>query len=105
MHLNQYQELALKASVLKTEQDMIDYGVLNLASEAGEVAGKFAKALRDGHEVDRDAVISELGDVLWSMAALCAGLQTNLDEVAYSNIQKVQDRTRRGVVGGSGDNR
>ena len=105
MHLNTYQELAMEFNVLSDKTDIISYGVLNTASEAGEVAGKFAKAIRDGHPVDAEALLKEMGDVLWSLACLCEGLDTNLETVADLNILKLRQRQENGTISGSGDDR
>ena len=85
------------------------YPALGLAEEAGEVAGKYAKAIRDNHGVidhDREtAIVKELGDVLWFVAELATCLGVDLDLVAEMNLQKLASRQARGVIGGSGDDR
>ena len=85
------------------------YPALGLAEEAGEVAGKFAKAVRDnGGVFDYDrmiAVAKELGDVLWFVAECCTVLGIQMSDVASLNIKKLADRKARGVISGSGDNR
>lgn len=101
---NEYQERALKLGVYP-EEDWAAYLPLQLASEAGEVAGKFAKALRKGEPIDCDAVAIELGDVLWYVAHLADYLGYDLDEIAAANIHKLEDRKRRNKIHGEGDNR
>lgn len=81
------------------------YPALKLAGEAGEVAEKIGKSFRDGHELDREEVKKELGDVLWYVAALAKEFDLTLDEVMAANIDKLADRQVRGVLHGSGDNR
>jgi NTP pyrophosphatase (non-canonical NTP hydrolase) len=89
------------------------YPILKLAGEAGEVAEKLGKLMRDegwspGDELSleqRDALAHELGDVLWYVAAVAHDLGLPLDEVARRNLAKLADRKRRGVIGGSGDTR
>lgn len=105
MELSTYQELAMSCSVLRNDEERIQYGVLNTASEAGEIAGKYAKALRDQTDIDTIAVMNEMGDVLWSLAALAEGLGVTLDNVAQMNVGKIQSRKDRGVIAGSGDDR
>lgn len=83
------------------------YTGLGLANEAGEVAGKIKKWLRDGipfAEV-RAQVKGELGDVMWYVARVADEFGLELDDVARSNLDKLQDRKVRGVLGGSGDSR
>jgi NTP pyrophosphatase (non-canonical NTP hydrolase) len=85
--------------------DRTTYPILALAEEAGEVCGKFAKALRKGVEPDVEAIKKELGDVLWNVAEIATLLDLDLSDVAWTNIAKLQDREDRGVVCGEGDNR
>lgn len=85
------------------------YTSLGLASEAGEVAGKVKKMIRDDDmELTHDRkqqIIDELGDVLWYCAMVATELNVTLAEVAIRNIQKLEDRNQRGVIQGSGDKR
>lgn len=53
----------------------------------------------------RDSIAAELGDVLWYTAALATEFGLDLREIAEANLAKLEDRQRRGVIGGSGDNR
>jgi NTP pyrophosphatase (non-canonical NTP hydrolase) len=80
-----------------------------LTNEAGEVAGKIKKIFRDKDgvigEAEREALQSELGDVLWYLAQVCTELEISLDEVAEANIEKLYSRLERGKIGGDGDNR
>ncbi len=85
------------------------YPALGLASEAGEVAGKVKKVLRDhGGEFDAEqvaAIKDELGDVLWYIAVLAADLGLTLDDIAASNVDKLRSRMARGMIRGDGDHR
>jgi len=85
------------------------YPALGLAEEAGEVAGKYAKAIRDckgGIDNERkEAIIKELGDVCWFVAELSTLLDVPLQEVMLRNINKLTSRLNRGVINGEGDNR
>ena len=83
----------------------VSYPVLGLAEEAGEVCGKFAKAIRKGVPVNEDDLKKELGDVLWMLAAICTEHDIDLEEVASLNIEKLNDRQARDVIVGEGDNR
>jgi len=106
MNINTYQQEAAKTAIYK---DKLIYPTLGLAGEAGEVANKVKKILRDNSgELEEDVrqnLISELGDVLWYVAALATDLKTELSEVANKNMEKLNSRKNRGAIGGSGDNR
>lgn len=109
MTLDEYQGLALESAVYDEQFDIL-YPAFGLASEAGEVAGKIAKQLRDfegnlDDKVFREATKKELGDVLWNVAALASGLGFTLEEVADTNLSKLASRMQRGVIQGSGDDR
>ena len=116
MDFNLYQEKAhdtasYPSRTIGKEVHAVDYiyPVFGLAEEAGEVAGKFAKAVRDNagviDEVRKFEIEQELGDVLWFVAECCTVLRIDLNEVAELNIKKLADRKARGVIHGSGDNR
>lgn len=85
------------------------YPAMLIAEESGELVGKFAKAIRDCNgKIDgerRDAILKELGDVLWGCAEVATLLDADLSEVMLANIVKLTDRKKRGVIHGSGDNR
>lgn len=85
------------------------YPALGLASEAGEVAGKIKKIIRDNQGVvdaeRKEQIAAELGDVLWYTAQLAQQLDLSLDEIAELNIAKLHSRLERGVLRGSGDTR
>lgn len=100
-----FYEYQVEAHSFAAYGDREEYPVLALAEEAGEVVGKFAKALRKGVPVDKEAVAKELGDVLWNVAEIATILDLDLEEVAMVNILKLKDREDRGVLLGEGDNR
>ena len=108
MKLKVYQDEATKTAIY-SEGSKINYPILGLVGEAGELANKYKKVLRDDggilHPEKRKDMIKELGDVLWYVAALARDLGADLDDVARENIEKLRDRQARGVIGGSGDNR
>ena len=79
--------------------------VLGLVGEAGEVAEKTKKLLRDSSRLDRDDIIKEIGDVVFYATALANYFDSSLAEVMEVNMHKLNDRAARGVIKGSGDNR
>jgi len=106
MKLNDYQIQANETAIYPKG---LNYPILGLAGEAGELCNKYKKVLRDkGAEVDMtdiDQMAKELGDVLWYVAQIATELGTDLETVARVNIMKLGDRKDRGVLGGSGDER
>lgn len=110
MTFEEYQKFTKETAIYPKEngQNLV-YTTLGMASEAGEVAGKLKKVIRDKNGVVDEAVkkdmASEIGDVLWYVSQLSAELGLKLDEVASANIEKLKSRKERGTLPGSGDNR
>ena len=112
MRMSEYQDFTMNTALYpgagEGTLEAIVYCGLGLG-EAGEVQGKIKKIIRDNNgEVSaevKEAIASELGDVLWYAARLAAELGYPLDNIAEANIAKLLDRRARGVVTGSGDNR
>ena len=109
MDFAEYQIKSRKTAKYPSIGHGIIYPTLGLANEAGEVAGKVKKIFRDKDgligEAEREALKSELGDVLWYLAQVCTEVDLSLDEVAEYNIEKLYSRLERGKIGGDGDNR
>jgi len=108
MNFSDYQTQAVKTAIYD-DADYIVYPALGLLSEAGEVAGKVKKVLRD-HKGNftpelREQIADEAGDVLWYLASLCSDLGVDMASVAQKNLNKLNSRMARGVIQGSGDNR
>ena len=109
MELNHYQRESRKTALYPDVGSNPIYPTLGLVGEAGEVADKVKKIIRDKKGVfdkdSKDAIILELGDVLWYISQLSSELGYELEEVAYENLQKLNSRKSRGQIQGSGDNR
>jgi NTP pyrophosphatase (non-canonical NTP hydrolase) len=103
MEFNVYQRAAAETAIYKDEHKVM-YPALGLAAEAGEVANKVKKILRD-NKFDRQGISDEIGDCLWYIAALCRDLNVNMSDLAAANLRKLQDRKDRGVLSGNGDKR
>jgi NTP pyrophosphatase (non-canonical NTP hydrolase) len=110
MDFDEYQKQAL-TTVITTSDELKDtlHWVLGLNGEAGEVAEKVKKIIRDHNgeitEADKSELAKELGDVLWYIAVFAHQLGFSLETVAKQNLEKLSSRKARGVLGGSGDNR
>ena len=105
---NAYQRMAAKTAIYPDEHRIM-YPALGLAGEAGEVANKVKKLIRDGPDGRpddwREQISSEIGDVLWYCAALATDLNLTLGMIAAQNEKKLSARKDAGTIGGSGDNR
>lgn len=108
MELNDYQNRALETAIYPTEAKIV-YPTLGLTGEAGEVADKVKKVIRDFKgdfsESVRYELAKELGDVLWYIAALSHDLGYTLEEIGEMNNAKLASRMQRGKINGNGDNR
>ena len=92
------------------EEQMLALTYLSLGlGEAGEIQGKMKKAIRDDSGIlspeRREAVVDELGDLLWYIARLADEMGVALSEVAERNVSKLTSRRERGMLAGSGDDR
>ena len=109
MLLSDYQDRSRATAVYPGAGDNLLYPTLGLCGEAGEVAEKVKKMVRDDAGVlsdERRAAISkELGDVLWYVAQIATEAGLDLDEIAAANLDKLLSRRDRGVLQGSGDDR
>jgi NTP pyrophosphatase (non-canonical NTP hydrolase) len=109
MDLNQYQTAALQTALYPNRGQNFVYPALGLVGEAGEVADKLKKVIRDNDgiltDAVRDAVAKEVGDVLWYIANIAYELDYDLNTIAQNNLDKLASRMERGVIQGSGDNR
>ncbi len=109
MELSEYQQKARKTAFYPDVGNNPIYPTLGLTGEAGEVADKVKKVLRDSNGIFTDfakeQIKLELGDVLWYIAQLSSELGFDLDEVADVNLSKLKSRHKRGKLSGSGDTR
>lgn len=110
MKFDDYQKRAL-TTVISSDDEFKDllHWVLGINGEAGEIAEKVKKIIRDkGGEVSPEDIAEmskEIGDVLWYLAVFASHLGLSLDAIAAANLEKLQSRKQRGVLGGTGDNR
>jgi NTP pyrophosphatase (non-canonical NTP hydrolase) len=107
MTFGEYQRAAAETAIYPREAAVM-YPALGLNGEAGEVAEKVKKCIRDAgglFQSRREEIAKEIGDCLWYAANLCSDLGLRLEDVAAANLAKLQSRKERGVLQGSGDGR
>ena len=106
--LDMYQKVALTTAIYPREQAII-YPTLGLTGEAGEVANKVKKIIRDGSDKNDDSLVSEIkseiGDCLWYIAVLANDFDIKLSDIASTNLEKLANRKKNNTIHGSGDTR
>ena len=108
MTINEYQEGARRTAIYPSSRAII-YPTLGLTGEAGEVADKVKKVIRDNNDEftpeRRHQIALELGDVMWYAASLAHDLGYTLDEICQMNLDKLASRMQRDRIHGEGDER
>ena len=94
----------VESMVITEGDDRLFENTLGLVGEAGEVAEKIKKIVRDGN-TDLEAVQKELGDVIFYWTALHGALGLDPEDTIGRNIDKLSARKERGTIRGNGDNR
>ena len=93
MTVNEYQKLAMTTlNPALDKKDVLINGVMGLCGESGEAIDIVKKHLAQGHDLDRDALIKELGDIAWYLAETATALDVSLEEVFSRNIEKLKKR-------------
>lgn len=92
INFNQYQKEAFDLISEDGRKDMVLNGVLGLAGESGECCDIVKKNRFQGHELNKEHLIEELGDVMWYIAETASGLGVTLEEVAQYNLDKLHKR-------------
>ena len=111
MDFDEYEKLASRTGVFegKVAENPLMYLGLGVTSEAGEVADKIKKIMRNDQGVisteRKEALKFELGDVLWYLSQISRQIGIPFSEVATANIEKLADRAKRNVISSDGDNR
>ena len=104
MNMKEYGQ-SVEGFMITADNERMIENTLGLVGEAGEVAEKIKKCIRDNHEPNRTELVKELGDVLFYVTALANFIGSDLETVAKQNVTKLQDRKNRNRIQGSGDNR
>ena len=106
--LDMYQQVAKTTAIYPREQAII-YPTLGLTGEAGEVANKVKKIIRDGTNKNNENLVqeisAEIGDCLWYIAVLADDVGIKLSDIANANLEKLANRKKNNTIHGSGDTR
>ena len=99
MTVNEYQRLAMKTlNPDLDKKDVLINGVMGLCGESGEAIDIVKKWLAQGHELDREKLAKELGDIAWYLAETAYALDLSLEEVLSANIEKLKKRYPEGFA-------
>ena len=99
MTINEYQEAALRTANMgayKNDTDMLLNGILGLTGESGECSDMIKKHLYQGHSIDREHLVKELGDIAWYLAVSAKALGYDLESVLQMNVDKLKKRYPEG---------
>lgn len=97
MNVNEYQKEAMTLlNPAITEKDVLMNALMGLCGESGEAIDIMKKHLYQGHALDREKLIKELGDIAWYLAEAATGLDINLSEVLQRNLDKLHARYPQG---------
>ncbi len=97
MQINEYQRLAMTTlNPALSKKDVLINGVMGLCGEAGEAIDIVKKWLAQGHELDKDHLVKELGDIAWYLAETATALDIDLETVLQGNIDKLKKRYPQG---------
>ena len=97
MEINEYQRLAMKTLNPKLDKkDILINGVMGLCGESGEAIDIVKKYLAQGHDLNKEHLVEELGDIAWYLAELATVLEVDLDTILTNNIKKLAARYPEG---------
>ena len=97
MTVNEYQRLAMTTlNPALDKKDVLINGVMGLCGESGEAIDIVKKWLAQGHELDKEKLAKELGDIAWYLAETATALDLSLEDVFEANIEKLKKRYPQG---------
>ena len=97
MTINEYQKLAMTTlNPTLSEKDVLINGVMGLCGESGEAIDIVKKWLAQGHELDKERLTKELGDICWYLAETATALGLSLEDIMAANIEKLRKRYPEG---------
>lgn len=89
---NEYQQEALRTAGTTNPMDLLVNGVMGLSGESGECIDMVKKFLFQGHDIDREHLAKELGDVAWYLAVTAHAIDYELDDIFKMNVEKLRAR-------------
>ena len=99
MTINEYQTLAMTTlNPELSKRDVLINSVMGLCGESGEAIDIVKKWMAHGHELDKEHLAKELGDIAWYLAEAATALDTNLETILIQNIEKLKDRYPQGFA-------
>lgn len=99
MMVNEYQKKAMRTvNPALSKNDLLINSVMGLCGESGEAIDIVKKWFAHGHELDREHLIKELGDVAWYLAEAATALEVDLDDVLRKNLDKLAARYPEGFA-------
>ena len=106
MTINEYQKLAMTTlNPTLSEKDVLINGVMGLCGESGEAIDIVKKWLAQGHELDKEKLAKELGDICWYLAETATALGLSLEDIMAANIEKLKKRYPEGFAAEKSINR
>ena len=97
MTINEYQKLAMTTlNPALSEKEVLINGVMGLCGESGEAIDIVKKWLAQGHELDKEKLAKELGDICWYLAETATALGLSLEDIMAANIEKLRKRYPEG---------
>ena len=106
MTINEYQKLAMTTlNPALSQKDVLINGVMGLCGESGEAIDIVKKWLAQGHELDKEKLAKELGDICWYLAETATALDLSLEDIMAANIEKLRKRYPEGFDADRSKNR
>ena len=97
MKINEYQKLAmLTLNKELDKKDILINSVMGLCGESGEAIDIVKKWLAQGHELDKDHLAKELGDIAWYLAEAATAIDLSLEDILQANLDKLKKRYPQG---------
>ena len=106
MQINEYQKLAMTTlNPALDKKDVLINSVMGLCGESGEAIDIVKKWLAQGHELDKDHLAKELGDIAWYLAEAATALDLELEDIFRGNLEKLKKRYPEGFRSADSVNR